>query len=221
MGVMSDSAAIASSSQSRPNAWLQLLLPSMWSGFLCLVISLTVLVCTVGQIHYKNGDFYKYFGIQPTQVESPVSVGYDKVVERLDSNPQVGYAPLLIFWAACGVAVYWFAVLVLRSIHTALEVRREVTDYVHIDRRALIMEPLEKTGIRLLVLAVLYGWLKLTFDIVVPYFIALAYTASGPLEWTTNLTYLATAWLVLAFCLHGFVILTRGLLLRPRIFSSS
>jgi len=192
----------------------QLLLPSWGSLVASLVFSLAVVIGTVLALYYQASDFRQLRSLQQAQASS-VTQNYQQVGDGLEHNTFVSNIPLLVFWGVVGMIVYSFVMSLLRAVENAVELEQEM-HYVH-PNHALRRLAFIRLALRVGAAVALFLYLKVTLKIIVPYVIALVYAGTAPEGVWVNSVYMVSALVVMAACLHGYVILARLLTLRARL----
>ena len=146
------------------------------------------------------------------------STNYQTVTDNLANNSFLGALPLLLTWAAVGLAVYLVASSIIKSLSQAIELREQM-DYVNASRDSLVKQAVLHLCVRL---AAIVGWfvfIKLTLAVVIPYALAASYAATHDFSAQSVLEItLAIAVMYGATWVHA--IFLRLIVLKPRVFGN-
>lgn len=188
-----------------------LLKPSYMSSTTVLIITLgTVVTAAISKIYWSGGwlaDAFQTIATSNGQL-------FKNSVGNGDS-PFNGVL-LFLFWAFVGLMVYFFVVGVAHAIQEARELHEEI-GAVNSNRRTILRTFVERLGIRLVALTMLFVTMSLYFKSLLPYAITSIRTVSADV-WQVASVCLAVIGLVAAG--HLITILLRAVALRPRLFTS-
>ncbi len=193
-----------------------LLTPSWLSGMIAVSLSILLTAVTiVGTIYQTSSIRLDYLQYQAGSVLST----YDSINSKLSENNFISNLPLLIFWSLVGLVVYLFAANIFAAIHTTAELKTEL-DYVHSDRKQLLVTAVAHLLIRSCVLVVWVIYILFFIHHIFPYCVSSAIAASGQNGFIYNAGYALLGIGIMAIALHLHAVLLRLLLLKPRSFSS-
>lgn len=207
---------ISGSSLRQPKALDRLLLPSGLSLIITMVISLGIVTATVVAAQYQKSSIPLLVELQ-RQPTPTIQDSYQTVDDNLSTNSLVSDLPLFVFWAVVGMVVYSFTTSSLNTLAKARDFREQL-DYVHADREKLLRQAKLQLGIRAAILLVWFFFLSYSKNAILPYAVAVAFAATGPVGWAMSIGYFIWATALLAACLHIHTIFLRLLALRPRLF---
>ncbi len=192
-----------------------LLTPSWLSGsiaFVCsLLLTFSVILISLYQSSSIRVDFLSY-------QESQLLDTYHKVNNSLSANSIIGNLPLLLFWSLIGLIVYIFVSNLFTAIYHTAELKDEL-EYVHVDRRKLLISAVSRLLIRVGVIIIWILYFIFFIHYVFPYSIASA-LASISEHGLQGISYGFLSIFVMFVSLHLFTVFFRLVLLRPRVFSN-
>lgn len=196
---------------------LLLLLPSWVVNFVGVAVGVLTTGATIVLSHYQGSELQRQiFEVQANAQPGAEADSYQTIASNFSDNQFVGALPLLLVWAAVGLAVYFFANSIVRSFSQAAELRDEL-NYVHVSRQQRLHEALQHFGIRV---AAVIGWfifIKVSLSVLIPYALASAKVAAD--SWSfANVGYavLAAGVLYVTVCVHA--VFLRLIALKPRLF---
>jgi len=198
-----------------------LLLPSQFSGCLCLIIALLICVVRAWSYIQHYQLFYEFlfgaYGFNTLLLEAPNSL---YVISNAILNSTATYYVLLVM---CGVLASLTTYAVLQAFGTARRATNEVIDELHQGTPAYkqaARESFLRLGLR--VISVI-GWTIYTIvflSVLIPFSISILYNSIDLIQDTRWVGWIVAilSVLVITLCLHIHVVFARLVWLRPRLF---
>lgn len=123
---------------------------------------------------------------------------------------------LFLFWALLGLATYFMVIGMVQAVGEVRELGQEMT-YVHTDRKAILLNYLERLLARFGGLALLFITTAIYLKLVLPF----ALWAVGTTRLTLlNLLVAVVSVFFLLLTMHLLTVLLRVIVLRPRLFTA-
>lgn len=209
---------IVSDSDAHHHPIRRLLLPSVSSLLLSLVIALAIVGTAffLAQIH-QNTELNRSILDESHGAASAFSSSYHDFGQRYAGNGIISYLPLFIFWGGVGVLVYSFAANIVSGLKGVAEVGAEL-EYVHVDKRAVILNAIERLTIRIVVAVLLIVFVQFSLETLLPAAAAVLHVMTTASSTVTIVQYGAAFVLSLLAAWHVLTVLLRLLVLRTRIF---
>lgn len=165
----------------------------------------------------KSGVFYSYLvgnsALLQTQAQDSVQVFKDTVFGNVTLNKIL----FLVFWMLIGLLVY----LLLSSIGSTFgsaEKARQQAGFVHAQKDQIVTDLKRRLVLRTMACLLIILYSTLFFRVVLPFGIYNSRIVAGNLTQVSAWLYGLLGFCVLAVGLYIFVVLTRFLLLRPRVW---
>ncbi len=196
-----------------------LLTPSLTSAVLCIGISSLILFISSLIYNAKTGFLYDiFFGSNSsTELIQSARSTVDAIFVTTFSNPALNKVIFFAFWCLIGLAVYLFFSGLGRTSAVISETAQR-RHYLHAKKNQLD----EQLGLRLIIysMAILLSVLYLIFFLrtLLPFSIICGRIGLSDLSTLSSWLYLLAGFIVLCVSMHIFIVLTRLLLLRPRIY---
>jgi multisubunit Na+/H+ antiporter MnhB subunit len=199
-----------------PNPFDMLITPSWMSLLLGIVVSLIVVLGSLGLAYYRSSTLQTLINLDQTQ-STKVDGSYRVTSENDRLSVILSDLPLFIFWAGVGMAAYSFTTGIWGSFQSVAELGEEM-NYVHVKRRELLTYAFERLALRIGALIGLLALLNYTVHRILPYSVALSYAGTTENNWLTGVLFVLFGMLVLLVVSHAHTILLRLIVLKPRLF---
>jgi hypothetical protein len=194
--------------------------PSWLSGFLAVVVSLSVVIGIIIASHYNGSTLQQLFDAHTTATNTSVSSTSEAVSNNFSTNVIVSDVPLFIFWAGVGLVVYSLAANIVKALGGAVDLEEEM-HYVNLNQRELLRTQGERLAIRIAILLLWLVFMRYTAHVILPYAISLVHVSIESRGSLAGSGYPLAAICLLAVCLHLHTIFLRMLLFKPRVFWQS
>ncbi|HVX24380.1 MAG TPA: hypothetical protein VG992_03515 [Candidatus Saccharimonadales bacterium] len=191
-----------------------LLTPSWLSGFLDGMVWIVLVLAGLLSTHFVGSQWQQ--GL--FNLGSSSSSTYHQLTGHVKDNRLISNLPLLIFWIGIGFIIYYLAIGLYQTFHSAVELREEL-EYVHARRRERLRNVLEQLAVRCVSLAIWVVYTVFFFRQLVPYTLS-ALRSLGAVYSSHNLEQGVLAAIAFLLGLHLHTILFRLITLRQRVFSS-
>lgn len=196
-----------------------LLVPSVMSGVLCVLASLSLVGAIAVLTNYQGSSLQQeLLQTQARSANENIAEDYEYISEDFEQNAVLDKAPIMLFWMFVGTLVYFLVTGIAGAIASVSNLGEEL-HYMHVKRKRLLRDVYLKSAIRFCVLGLWLGFIVIFFRLLLPYCLAAAHVGAGSITTPTGVVYLLLAALVLTLCLHVHVVMLRLVVLRPRIFS--
>jgi multisubunit Na+/H+ antiporter MnhB subunit len=199
-----------------PNPFDLLITPSWVSLLLGIIVSLIVVLGSLGLAYYRSSALQTLINLDHTQT-TKVDGSYAVTGRNDRLSVILSDLPLFIFWAGVGMAAYSFTSGIWGSFRSVAELGEEM-NYVHVQRRELLTYALERLALRIGALIGLLVLLNYTVHRILPYSVALSYAGTTETSWLTGALYVLFGIFILLVVTHVHTILLRLIVLRPRLF---
>lgn len=195
---------------------LRLIAPSYFSGFVSVLLSVSVIAVVLTPFLYK-GSYLERYGEVVRLYPGGWGDTYAKIGSQLNTNELVGNIVIFCAWAIVGLAVYSL-ILAFLSLFINAVTFANLLGFKNTDKKTLIMQTFEKLAVRIFGVVCLALFLVFVFQYLVPLVLTLVAAAfsSPPL---IGSLYVLAAGVFLSAALHVVVVLLRTIFLRVRVVS--
>jgi hypothetical protein len=196
-----------------------LLTPSWLSGLIAILSGLVVTVGTIIVFNLSNSPIQQQIaGWQNTRQQTTLTVP-GQIVAAPQNSLQTSW-PLLAFWAAIGLAVYFVVEEIISIARNTAELKAEL-DYVHASRQQLLRTSMTRLLIRVAAIAAWLIFIDIFSKRIIPYSLISAQAGTADLVSWNGLFYESLAFVMVALSLHAHTIFLRLVARKPRVFSSA
>ncbi len=196
----------------------KLLTPSWLSGLIAVTIGLAVTIGVILSYSFNNSQIQQQLAnLQNTPSPALTLPGQ---TPPSSNNTLQNTWPLLGFWGAIGLVVYFLAETVIKLLRDFAELKREL-DYVHARRDIMIKTTAEYLLLRLVAVIIWLIFINVFFKRIIPYSITAAYASASDLRSLSAFLYELLSFSMIVFSMHLHTIFLRLSLRRPRVFSNA
>ncbi|HEV2402610.1 MAG TPA: hypothetical protein VGS08_00225 [Candidatus Saccharimonadales bacterium] len=196
-----------------------MLQPSWLSGLFCITTTFTIAVGT-GLLTRARSDLQQsLLSLHGAYAHSSVNQTTSHITQVLASNQLINNVLLFLFWAVVGLVLYSFAQGLVHELRSGDELIHRL-HYVNSNKKSILTDVVLRAAIRLGAVGVLAFLCHQLLYHTLPYVIAASHVATLHPAVTHNWFIGVGALLLAIVGLHAAVVLTRLLVLRPRLIHS-
>lgn len=195
-----------------------MLKPSLMSAAFCLAIAGIILAVSAISFSVKSGLLYDYL-LGPNSSSQLIEISrgaFEAFSQTVFGNPLLNKILFLVFWMVIGLVVYLALTGIGTGVSSANETVQEI-QYASSHKKRLDEDLKFRIILRVVALLLWFLYAVFFFKIFAPFSILAGHIAVGnlgePLGWFYGLISIV----VLTVSLHLHVVLTRFLMLRPRL----
>lgn len=204
-----------SSASSVPHTLVRLLQPSFFSLVATFVISISAVLVLLAPQLYRGSDFALYFN--SLNIEQTTGYGqYRAVSNAVNTSNLAADISVFVVWMMIGFVAYSIVMSLAKLLGGLVHFVRDI-EYFRENRRRIVIEAFLHLVVRIGAALTIYGLYLLFMKFGLTYIFIFAYEALAG-SWLMGVWYVFLMGIILAFCVHIFVVLARVAALRIRVF---
>jgi hypothetical protein len=198
---------------------LTFLMPSWLSATLAIVIGVGIVVMSIVLTHVGGTVQQSLVGLHNDYSSSSIGISVQTVAGNFAQNSYLNNVLLFLLWGSVGIVVYSIVRSIAKEFSDADELVHEL-NYVHANRRSLIVSASLRAIVRLLALVAWWVVFYLLTYKLIPYTIAASHVASLNLTNGEAWERCLAAAVGCMLCIQLLTILFRLVMLRLRVFGN-
>lgn len=196
-----------------------LITPSWVSVLFCICCAFVVLIGVVFASNYQGTRYQQQVAEIRAKQINPHYSSEDTEFEGLEGNTFIDIIPVLVLWGIIGIVVFFFAISIIRVIQQTVSFKSEL-EYTNANRQEMLKTAFLHLAIRLSSGALCFLFTLLFIKIIFPYSIDSAMATSAIGISPISILYSGLCLLTVGFSVHLYVVFTRLMFMKPRLFTN-